>query len=395
MKRIYLDYAASTPIDKKIIKEIKKNFSNFGNAGSIHYFGQKSISLLDKSREKISQFFDCQRNEIVFTSSATESNNLALRGVIKYFQQNILKEKNIPEKKQKFHVISSKIEHKSVLETLKDLEKQNIEISYISPNKYGRIEEKNIFEKVKENTILISIMAANNETGVIQPIKEISEYLKDKKNIFGLKPILHSDATQYIRYLKQGYSQLGAELISFSGHKIYTLKGIGGLFIKKNTKISPVITGGIQEYGFRAGTENILGAISLAKAIELIKENQEKEILKTENLKKIFLSQLRLIQKNIILNSGSEKTIPHILNIRFPNQKSDELLVLLDLKGIAVSSGSACTSRAIQPSHVLLSMGLTDKQARESIRFSFGRFTTEKEIKKTIKILKEILKKNV
>lgn len=382
MKRIYLDYAASTPIDKKILSFAKKGFDEFGNPSSIHYFGQKSLAILDQSRQKIADFFLCQPREVIFTGSATESNNLAIRGVIDFF---------ISQKEKTPHIISSEIEHKSVLKTIKDLEKKGVEVSLIKPNKFGKIEAKNVLSAIKENTILISVMVANNETGVIQPIKEISRGLEKIKNQWGERPIFHTDATQYIHYLKGGIDDLGVDLISFSGHKIFAPKGIGGLIVKNSVNILPIITGGDQEYKLRAGTENVFGAMCLAKAVDLIGENQEKSIDKIDKLSKYFLGELKKISPNLILNSGNEKIVPHILNIQFPKSKFDELLILFDLKGLAVSAGSACSSRSITPSYVLSAQGLSGEQVRGSIRFSFGKFNTMGEIKKAISILKKFI----
>lgn len=377
MKRIYLDYAASTPVDRRITKVASAAFVDFGNPGSLHFFGQKAISLLDVARQKTADYLACDFRDVIFTSGATESNNLALRGVIKKLQEL--------KNNKSLHIISTTIEHKSVLATLKDLEKEGVQVSYVEPNNNGKVEVENIISKIKENTVLVSVMTVNNETGVIQPIKEISTKLK---NI-----IFHTDATQYIGYLKNGLDDLGADLISFSGHKIYAPKGIGGLYINSNISILPLLTGGDQENGLRAGTENVFGSLSLAEALLISKKEGENEKERLEKLSRYFLKELKKIRPDVVLNSGDEKIVSHILNIRFPNEKSDELLVRLDLAGVAVSAGSACTARAIIPSYVLLAMGLSDEQARESLRFSFGRQTTMGEIKRVLKILGRILEK--
>lgn len=379
MKRVYLDYAASTPIDKRVSKVAKAAFLKFGNPGSLHFWGQESISLIDQSRQKSVDFLGCQFNELIFTSGATESNNLAIRGVVKYF------------KDQKVHIVSTAIEHKSVLETLKDLENEGVEVSYVKPNKFGLISALDVISKVKDNTVLVSVMAANNETGVIQPIKEIGEGLKDKKNIFSFFPIFHSDITQLAKYMNGDIYDLGVDLASFSGHKLSAFKGVGGLYIKSGTKILPILSGGSQEFKKRPGTENILGIVSLAKALEILKEEGREEEKKVNRLKQYFLKELKKIKSDFVLNSGQENILAHIVNIRFKGEKSDELLVKFDLEGLAVSAGSACTSRALIPSHVLLSMGLSEEEVRESIRFSFGRETTKRDLNMALRVIKKVL----
>jgi len=384
MKKIYLDYAASTPIDPRVEEVVIKTLKVFGNPSSLHSFGQESLSIIDESRLKIANFFGLKPEEIIFTGSATEANNLALRGVIKFcrFKTNL----------ENLHIISSQIEHVSVLNTLKDLEKEGVAVTYLPVSSDGRIRIQDVNSFLKRETVLVSVMAVNNETGVIQPIEEISRVIRNYRRINKSSfPVFHTDAVQAIQYLDCQLDHLGADLLTTSGHKIYGPKGVGALIVKRGTGLEPIITGGGQENNFRSGTENIAAIKGFSEAPALIKENHREENARLEKLRKKFLEGIMENWPKAILNSGGAKTVPYIINLRFPGQKSDELLVQLDLAGLAVSSGSACSVRALTPSHVLLAMGLTDDEARTSLRFSFGRFTTEKEIAEALKILKKVL----
>ena len=384
MKKIYLDYAASTPIDPRVEEVVIKTLKVFGNPSSLHSFGQESLSIIDESRLKIANFFGLKPEEIIFTGSATEANNLALRGVIKFcrFKTNL----------ENLHIISSQIEHVSVLNTLKDLEREGVAVTYLPVSSDGRIRIQDVNSFLKRETVLVSVMAVNNETGVIQPIEEISRVIRNYRRINKSSfPVFHTDAVQAIQYLDCQLDHLGADLLTTSGHKIYGPKGVGALIVKRGTGLEPIITGGGQENNFRSGTENIAAIKGFSEAPALIKENHREENARLEKLRKKFLEGIMENWPKAILNSGGAKTVPYIINLRFPGQKSDELLVQLDLAGLAVSSGSACSVRALTPSHVLLAMGLTDDEARTSLRFSFGRFTTEKEIAEALKILKKVL----
>jgi len=384
MKKIYLDYAASTPIDPRVEEVVIKTLKVFGNPSSLHSFGQESLSIIDESRLKIANFFGLKPEEIIFTGSATEANNLALRGVIKFcrFKTNL----------ENLHIISSQIEHVSVLNTLKDLEKEGVAVTYLPVSSDGRIRIQDVNSFLKRETVLVSVMAVNNETGVIQPIEEISRVIRNYRRINKSSfPVFHTDAVQAIQYLDCQLDHLGADLLTTSGHKIYGPKGVGALIVKRGTGLEPIITGGGQENNFRSGTENIAAIKGFSEAPALIKENHREENARLEKLRKKFLEGIMENWPKAILNSGGAKTVPYIINLRFPGQKSDELLVQLDLAGLAVSGGSACSVRALTPSHVLLAMGLTDDEARTSLRFSFGRFTTEKEIAEALKILKKVL----
>ena len=384
--KIYLDYAATTPMDGEVLKAMMPYFGEkFGNASSIHLFGQEAMTAIDQAREKIAKYFSCDFTEIIFTGSATESNNLAIEGLVhEYCGRNA---------RVKAHIIATKIEHESVLEPLKKLEEVGCEVTYLPVDKEGLLKISDLEKAIKDDTILISIIYANNEIGTIQPIKEIGKLLEKinkKRKENGLSKIyFHTDAVQALNYLECRPDWLKVDLLTFSGHKIYGPKGIGGLYARKGTPLSPVILGGGQEFGLRSGTENIASIVGLAKAIELTLENKEKNCKKVLNLRNQMLKDIIKDNKTAVkINSSRTHCLSNILNIRFPGINNETLIIALDQAGVAVSAGSACSSRAlVAASHVLTAIGLTSKQAKESIRISIGKNTTKQEIKKVIRII--------
>ncbi len=458
MNRIYLDYAATTPMDKEVERAMKPYFSeHFGNPNSLHYFGQQARKTVDESREKIVKSIGADFREVIFTGSATEANNLAIRGIAKRIMNNEVRIKNKEFKKTIIHnsssiiprIIVSAIEHESVLETARDLEKNGVEIIYLPVDKNGIVNLKKLKEALNENTILVSIMYANNETGVIQPIAEISKIIKnfreelriknyelsDKKSIHQftnppIYPLFHTDAVQAFQFLNCNVNDLGVDLMTLSAHKIYGPKGMGALYINskheaRNSKqiqnsklklknkiqnisdfqaVSPLITGGGQEFGLRSGTENVAGIVGFAKAIELADKNREKEYKRISELKKYFWHQLEKIFPATQINAGQIadlrgkskelKFLPNILNVYFPGHRAEELLIKLDLNGVAVSSGSACAAFSSKPSHVLKALGYNEKKINSILRFSFGKFTTKGDLDTTFKIIKIVLKNN-
>ena len=397
MKRIYLDYAATTPVDKEVLKEMSPYFNKkFGNASSIHSFGQEAITAIDKSREKIAKLFSCDFGEIIFTGSATESNNLAIKGLT----ANLSSRKDLRSAGSigvvsKFHIISTAIEHESVLEPLKELEGAGHKVTYLPVNKDGLIKISDLEKNIKNNTILISIIYANNEIGTIQPIKEIGKLLEKinkKRQETGLHKIyFHTDAVQAFNYLECRPNWLKIDLLTFSGHKIYGPKGIGGLYVRKNTPLSPIISGGGQEFGWRSGTENVPYIVGLAKTVELVFKNREKHSKYILDLRNKLWKNIIRYNKSAKLNGSLTDRLPNNLNIRFSGLSNETLVVALDQAGITVSAGSACSSRALAVSHVLTAIGLTSKQMGESIRITLGKNTTKQEIKKAAEIIHEKL----
>lgn len=414
MEKIYLDYAATTPVDSAVEKTMKPYFSErFGNPNSLHFFGQEARAAIDLAREKIAKSIGADFGEIIFTGSATEANNLALRGLVKFLNNSF-------KKISPLRIIVSAIEHESILETARDLEREDVEVVILPVNKNGIVDLKKLKEALNEKTILVSIMYANNETGVIQPLFEIRKIIDDfKKRNFqsisnekpinqltnsSIYPLFHTDAVQAFQFLNCGVDDLGVDLMTLSAHKIYGPKGIGALYARNlqpttnNQQLKAIITGGEQEFGLRSGTENVSAIVGFAKAVELAAKNRDKEAKRILDLKNYFQRGLNKIypkaQINGIMNYKSRimNTLPNIINIYFPDFKSEYLLIKLDLNGIAVSSGSACVSFSAKPSHVLEALGYKEERIKSSLRFSFGKFTTKNEINAALKIIKKVLK---
>lgn len=384
MKEIYLDYAATTPVDKEVLKEMAPYFSyKFGNPSSIHYFGQEAIAAVDEAREKIANLLQCDFSEIIFTGSATESNNLAIKGLI--------------ETRDKTHIITSTIEHESVHEPLRELEKEGHEVTYLKVNKDGFISISDLEKNIKNNTLLVSVIYANNEIGTIQPIKEIGkllEKLNTKRRKQNLEKIyFHTDAVQAFNYLECRPYWLKIDLMTFSGHKIYGPKGIGGLYARKNSSLMPIIFGGGQEFGLRSGTENIANIVGLAKAVELVFKNREARFKRVLNLRDKLLDYIMKNNGKIKVNGSISNRLQNNFNIRCPGISNETLLVALDQAGLSISAGSACSARALGASRVLTAIGLSEKQTKESIRITLGKDTSEKEIKKAAKIINKTLQR--
>ena len=394
MKKIYLDHAATTPLDKKVLDKMMPYFSQkFGNPSSIHQFGQEALEAVNKARQQVADFLGCSSPEIVFTSGATESNNMTIKGIIK--ASNI----------RNPHIITSSIEHHCVLNSCKEAEKEGVEISYLKVDKYGIINLEDLKNAIKENTILISIMYANNEVGTIEPIVEIGEILK-KINLERAenklpKIYFHTDAVQAINYLDCDVDNSGVDLLSLSGHKIYGPKGVGVLYIKQGTKIKSIQNGGEQENNLRAGTHNVPGIVGLGEAIFLIPVETRQRLVSTTGNKIKEIKKLRdyfidEVLKNIPdsqLNGSKEFRLPHNINISFKGVEGESLLMMLDQEGIAVSTGSACSSTSLEPSHVLTAMGIPPEIAHASIRFTLGKDTTKENLDYVLKVLVEKIEK--
>lgn len=368
---IYLDYAASTPLKREVLDEMLPFMTdNYGNASSVHGYGRKLQQALEASRRSIAKDLKCSKEEIYFVSSGTEADNWAIKGMAKKHSH-----------KGK-HIVVSAFEHPAVLNTVKALEEEGFEISYAMPNTEGIVTLDALKSVLRQDTILVSIMMVNNEIGSIQPLAELGHYLK-KQDIF-----FHSDGVQALGYLPLDLSELPVDLMSFSGHKIYGPVGIGVLYIKKGIKIKALIDGGAQERQRRAGTSNVAGAVGFAKALHI--RSEQLEFLSEELRKKRDYLYNKLKNTACILNAGPIRH-PGNLNVRWEGIAGDTLLMNLDLKGIAVSSGSACSSGALKVSHVLKSIGLTDDEARASIRISLGDNTSYEELDQVSESFEEII----
>lgn len=352
-----------------------------GNPSSLHFFGRKSKEAIDEARKRVAKFLNCSPEEIIFTGSATEANNLAIFGVVKPFNFVSVRP----------HIITSSIEHSSVFEPCQVLEDEGAEVTYLPSTRDGFVKIADLIKALKKNTVLVSIIYANNEIGTIQPIAEISKIIKKfrKSEKF---PLFHIDAVQGINYLDCSVEKLGVDLLSLSGQKIYGPKGVGALYIKRGVSIAPLIYGGGQEKGLRSGTENVAFIIGLGEAIRQVLKNKSK-IAKIRSLRnKLYKGILKSVP-GIKLNGSMENSLPNILNITFKGVEGEAVELALDNKGIAVSTGSACASHDLKPSRVLLAIGLSHEEAHGAIRFSLGRYTAKEEIDEVLKVLPQIIKR--
>lgn len=389
-QNIYLDYAATTPLDQDVFKVMRPYFTQkFGNAMSIHSFGQEALKAVDNAREEAAKFFHCAPSEIVFTSGATESNNLVIKGSLRSYFSIKRKESEKP------HIITTAFEHHCVLDACKLAAKEGLaDVTFIAPKKDGIIRTSDIQKAIKPNTILVSVMYVNNEIGTVQPIVEIGKMLKKenaKRAEKGLWSIaFHTDATQAVNYFDCDVENLNIDLLSMSAHKIYGPKGVGLLYVKKGTFIKRIQDGGDQEYKLRAGTHNVPGIVGLGKALSMVREQRSKnngiQKLRDYLIKKV----LKEIPKSH-LNGHAKKRSPNNANFRFDNVEGEGLVLSLDLEGIGASTGSACSSGALEPSHVLLSLGLKHEQAHGSLRLTIGKYTTKQEIDRTVSVLKKVV----
>ena len=372
MKRVYLDHAATTYVLPEVLKEMEPYFTDvFGNASSLHSFGQEGAVAVAEAREKVAKVLGANSNEIYFTSCGTESNNWALRG--------------IAYKKGKGHIITSQIEHPAILQTCADLEKKGFEVSYIGVNNNGIINLEELKKAVRPDTILISVMSANNEMGAIQPIEEIAKIAKENKIPF------HTDAVQAIGAIKFNVKEMGIDMLSLSGHKFYGPKGIGVLYIRNGLGIAKFMTGGEQERNMRAGTTNTPLIVGLAKAITLAYENFEQKIEDLAKKRDYLINRILTEIPYSSLNGDSKNRLPNNVNISYKFIEGESILMLLDFDGIAVSTGSACSSGSLKSSHVLLAMGTDIELAHSSVRMTLGEKTTYEDLDYTVDCLKKVI----
>lgn len=368
--KVYFDNGATTMVDKEVVKAMQPYFTEkFGNASSLHNFGQEAKEALEKSREVIAKRINADPNEIIFTSGGTESDNLAIKGIAY-------------ANKDKNHIITTKIEHHAVEKTCEALEKQGFKMTWLDVDKDGFIDLEKLKKEITEKTILVSIIHGNNEIGTIQDIETIGKLCKEKNIYF------HTDAVQSFTKTEIDVKKQNITLATFSAHKIHGPKGIGALYIKKGTKLKKLIHGGPQENNLRAGTENIPYIVGFAKAVELAKQEDCKEM---EKLRDYFIEKVEKEIPEVKLNGSRKERLCNNINIIFKYIEGEALLLRLDDQGIAVSTGSACSSRELKPSHVLTAIGVPPAMAHGSIRFTLSRFTTKEELDYTIKHLKEVV----
>lgn len=383
MKSIYLDHAATTPLRPEVLEAMLPYMTeHYGNPSSVHFFGRASKAAIDAARDSIAAHLQCSPREIIFTSGGTESDNLAVLGIA---LSGI--------KTGKRHVITTQIEHHAILHACRYLESQRVDVTYIPVDRYGQADAEQIAAAIRPETALISMMFGNNEVGTLQPVEEVGRLARDRGIPF------HVDGVQALGMLPIDLSRLPIDLISFAGHKINGPKGTGLLYVNKRYHVEPRLFGGAQERKLRAGTENVAGIVGFAKAFELAVDGIEQRVQELEALRQAFIETLdnELGREDYVINGHSHHRLPHILNVSFPSVLSETLLMNLDLEGVAAASGSACSSGSLEPSHVLLAMGLGEAGAKSSVRFSFGFGTVHRAVtiaaKKTATIVSRLRKK--
>jgi cysteine desulfurase len=359
MRRVYLDNSATTPILPDVLAAMRPYFAEqFGNASSIHHHGQETRAAVEHARSSVAALLGCRAPEVVFTSGGTEADNLAIFGTVSAGD----------------HVVTSTIEHHAVLNACKHLENEGCEVTYVSVDGSGRVDPDDVRRALRANTRLISVMMANNETGVLQPVEEIGRLAAEADVYF------HTDAVQAAAKVPLDVEKIACDLLSISGHKIHAPQGVGALYVRKGTKLAPMLYGGRHERSRRAGTENVPGIVALGKAAELAKqgfdvgEDQKLAVLRGR------LEHALLRIESTGVNGADAPRVPNIVNVYFDGIEGEALVIALDLKGLAVSTGAACSSGAIEPSHVLMAMGMRSDRARASLRFSLGKRNTEEEV---------------
>lgn len=376
MERVYLDYAATAPCDPEVVKAMEPYFfTKFGNASSIHSFGQEAKKAIEDSRETLALFLGAKPEEIVFTSGGTESDNFALKGVASALE------------KKGNHIITSVIEHHAVSEPCKFLEKKGFSVTYLPVDKFGLVSPDDVKLAINNKTVLISIMHANNEIGTIEPIAEIGKIAKEKGVYF------HTDAVQTVGHIPVDVNELNVDLLSLSAHKFYGPKGVGALYIRKGTRIDRFLHGGDQEKGRRASTHNLTGIVGVGKAVELCREKMDAEARLQSALRDNLIKKIPEKIKEVYLNGHPVKRLPNNVNFSIKYIEGESILLNLDMLGIAASTGSACTSSSLEPSHVLLAIGLSHEVAHGSLRITMGRWTKESDVGYLLECLPKIVDK--
>ena len=374
MERIYLDYAATTPTHPDVLEAMLPYFTEaFGNPSSIHYWGQEAKGTIEEARAKVVDLVGARDEEIIFTSGGTEANNFAIKGVA------------FASSSKENHIITSSIEHRAVIETCKFLERMGVKVTYLPVDEYGLVDPDDVRRAITDKTILISVMHANNEVGTIEPIAEIGRIAREAGIYF------HTDAVQTVGHIPVDVNGLGVDLLSMSAHKLYGPKGIGALYIRKGTKLVSFMHGGGQERGWRASTANVPGIVGFGKAVEIARQEMNQEAERLVSLRDKLIGGLLKQIDHTRLNGHPVKRLPNNVNVSIEFVEGESMCLNLDLAGIGVSTGSACSSASLETSHVLLAMGLSHEQAQGSLRFSLGKWTAEEEIARVLEVLPPIV----
>ncbi len=374
-RRIYLDNSATTPVDPLVVEAMLPYLmGKYGNASSIHFFGQEARAAIDKARHHVAALINARPNEVIFTSGGTESNNLAIRGLI--------------ESNNKYgrHIITSAIEHSAVLNVCQDLEKQGYTVTYLPVYENGIIRTDDLRAAVKEDTILLSVMTANNEIGTIQPVGEIGRLVKELR-ADGKKIWFHTDAVQAAGKMSLDVEDIGCDLLSISAHKIYAPKGVGALYVRRGVRLHSQNIGGHQERELRGGTESVPNIVAFGKAAEMAQQDLANASKSLKAMRDEFENKVGEAIPDIVFNGEREQRLPNISNISFRAIEGEGLLINLDMQGVAVSTGSACSSGSLEPSPVIRALGRDDELARGAIRFSFGRYNIAQDIEQVLNIL--------
>lgn len=376
MRRIYFDHSATTPVHPDVAAAMMEYMTDkFGNPSSVHSFGRETRKAVDEARAKVAELIGAEPNEIFFTSGGTESDNLALKGIA-YANQ-----------KKGNHIITSEIEHHAILHTCEYLAKQGYKITYLPVDKYGMVSPEDVKNAITDQTILITIMFANNEVGTLQPIREIGKLAREKGVYF------HTDATQAVGNYPIDVNEDNIDLLTMSGHKFNAPKGVGALYVRRGVRLQALQHGGGHERNMRAGTENVPGIVGLGKAAEIAKRDMSEKVSHLQKLRDKLITRILETIPYTQLNGHPTQRMPGSVNFSFHFIEGESLLLNLDLKGIAASSGSACTSGSLDPSHVLLAMGLTHEVAHGSLRITMGRGNTEEDVDYCLQVLPEIVER--
>jgi len=370
MRHVYLDHSATTPVREEVLAAMEPYFSReFGNASSVHFPGRSARKAVENARKTIASILGAKPPEIIFTSGGTEADNLAVRGIA-YGSMDRGK-----------HIIVSSIEHAAVLNCCRALQKEGFDVTYLSVDEQGRVSSGDIYDSIREDTILLSIMLANNEVGTVQPVRDIAVYTTKNGIAF------HTDAIQAAGKLPLDVEKLKVDALSLSGHKIYGPKGIGVLYLREGVSLKPLFQGGHHEFGYRPGTEDVASIVGMARAMELANEEQDAFIREMRSLQSSLAKGIKETIDHVLFNGKPETGLPNILNVSFRDVDGETLQMALDTKGIFVSTGSACSSGSSEPSHVLAAMGRDSSWARGSIRFSLGRLNKKEDIAYVLEVL--------
>jgi len=379
MKRVYMDHSSTTPVRREVVEAMLPYFTEkFGNASSVHTFGQDARNAMEEARETVASLLGASPEEIIFTSGGTESDNLAIKGVA------------VALRKKGRHIITSTVEHHAVLNTCAWLEKHGYEVTRLPVDGTGQVDPQELADAVRPDTILVSIMMANNEVGTIEPIAEL---VAAARQAAGRRVIFHTDAVQAVGKIPVNVAELDVDLLALSGHKFYAPKGVGALYVRHGTRMETMQHGGHHEKNRRAGTENVPGIVALATALKLACQEMDAEAARLSRLRDRLQDGLLSGVEDSMFNGHPQDRLPHLLNLSFKNVEGEAMLLSLDAIGIAVSTGSACTSGTLEPSHVLTAMGVPAELAHGSLRFSLGRINTDEEVDYVLEKLPPVIER--